>query len=248
MIKHWKNRLFARLCSGAMASFRKRRLEFSPEDIEALHVSFSQYGEDLLIADHLLHRKGASRGIYIDAGCFDPFRLSNTRLLSLLGWKGINIDLAQDVVKKFQLYRPEDYNVCAALSNQEKMETTFVGKPGLASYRLAKADEAKEGETIKTTTLTKVLADSPFHSQSVDLLDVDCEMHDLEVLSGFPFALVRPMIICVEAHSRDEFNNMADFLGQKDYIKLGTRGPSHIFRDSHSIPKDTPSYSLLTEL
>lgn len=236
MSKHWKNRLLARLCSGAMAAFRRTPLRFTPDDLRNLRVSFSQFGEDLLIADHLINRKNSPRGIYIDAGCFDPFRYSNTRLLALMGWTGINVDAAADVVEKFRIFRPADHNVCAALSNR-KAEMALLGVEGSATRRLAPPDQHSLAHLVETTTLAEVLASSPFADQPVDLLDIDCEMHDLEVLQGFPFNKVRPLLLCIEAHDQRCLEVLQDILIQQNYETIETRGPTHLYRDAHSLEK-----------
>lgn len=243
----WKEKILARLCSGAMSAFRKTPLRFAPSDLRNLKISFSQFGEDLLIADHLTNRRDHSRGIYIDAGCFDPFKFSNTRLLSFLGWRGINIDAAEDVIEKFKIHRPEDYNVCAALSDKE-IEMVLLGDEGAASRRLVSSEGNLPGALVKTTTLARVLAGSPFADRPVDLLDIDCEMHDLEVFKGFPFDKVRPLIICIEAHREAELAELHGELDQREYAKLGTRGPTHIYRDIHSFPTNQPAFVKLTEL
>lgn len=247
MTNSWKERILARVCSGAMAAFRKTPIRFTPDDLRNLRLSFSQFGEDLVIADHLLNRRESTKGIYIDAGCFDPFKFSNTRLLSFLGWRGINIDAAEDVIEKFKVHRPEDYNVCAALSDKET-EMALLGDEGAASRRLAFPDGKLPGSLVKTTTLARVLAGSPFTDRPVDLLDIDCEMHDLEVFKGFPFDKVRPLIICIEAHSEAELADLHGELDQREYAKLGTRGPTHIYRDIHSFPKNQSAFVELTEL
>lgn len=247
MTSKWKERLLARLCSGSMAAFRKTPLHFTPNDLRNLKISFSQFGEDLLIADHLLNRPNQPRGIYIDAGCYDPVKYSNTRLLSLLGWRGINVDAANDVVQKFIVHRPDDHTVCAALSDKET-DMAFLGDVGTASRRLVNPDGGGSAPLVKTTTLGHVLAGSPFANSAVDLLDIDCEMHDLEVLKGFPFTKVRPLLICIEAHSRVELIELQKEMNQREYTKLGTRGPSHIFRDNHSFPKDQAAHATFTEL
>lgn len=242
-----KDKLWARLCSGAMASFRRTPLRLTPDDLRHLKVSFSQFGEDLLIADHLTNRGNQPRGIYIDAGCFDPFRYSNTRLLSLLGWKGINIDAAPDVIKKFQIHRPHDWNICAALSDKEA-EMVLTGSEGSASRRLAKTSQSGSNIKVKTTTLSTALVNSPFHDCPVDLLDIDCEGHDFEVLKGFPFHSVRPLLICIEAHSQIEIDRLHKVLGELDYSKLATRGLTHLYRDATTINENISACVLMQEL
>ncbi len=228
MIKIWKERALARLCSGAMAAFRKNPLKLRPEDLRNVRLSFSQFGEDLVIADNLLNRK-SPQGIYIDAGCFDPFRYSNTRLLNLLGWRGINIDAADDVVAKFDVHRKADFNVCAALSNVETdMQLATEGGP--ACRRLVRPGQSNGSPILRTTTLASMIRESPFNGQPVDLLDIDCEGHDFEVLQGFPFERVKPLIICIEAHSRGERERVLPFLAAMSYSLFSELGPSQLFR------------------
>ena len=75
----------------------------------------SQFGEDEKIIQ--LFKK---KGTYLDLGCFHPIRWNNTYLMHKLGWKGINIDLNPLSIKLFNVARPNDLNICAAISNQKK--------------------------------------------------------------------------------------------------------------------------------
>jgi len=252
MLNRLKQKFIARMCSGAMASFRKTPVRLCPEDIRNLKMSFSQHGEDLLLLDHLPLRQDTPRGIYIDAGCYDPFRYSNTRLLNLHGWHGINIDAASDVIELFQKVRPGDYNVCSALSDKVE-ERTFIGKKGMASRRLLRHEdqnspEDETAEKVRTTTLAAVLESSPFRSEAVDVLDIDCELHDLAVLRGFPFHKTRPVLVCIEAHSAEESGACQEVLSGIGYLKIATRGPTLIFRDKESIPSSLPWYARMAEL
>lgn len=240
-------RTLARMASGLLSSFRKVPLRLLPEDIANTKFSFSQFGEDMLIAEHVVNQNFRPKGIYVDAGCFDPVQYSNTRLLNLLGWRGINIDVAPEVIDKFRLFRAEDHNVCAGLSDKES-DMHLAGEVGLASRKLVGPGEQVSGPAIRTTTLANVLDESPFQNSPIDLLDIDCELHDLEVLRGFPFERNRPLIACVEAHTQSELDQLQNFFAELEYIKLGTRGPSHIFRDKHTVPTDLPSYVNMTEL
>lgn len=212
-----------------------------------MKLSFSQFGEDLLIADHVINQKVRPKGIYVDAGCFDPVKYSNTRLLNLMGWQGINIDAASDVIEKFRISRSGDHNVCAGLSDKE-VDMQFAGKTGLASRKLVRPGEQMPGPVIRTSTLTDVISQSPFANSPIDLLDIDCELHDLEVLRGFPFEKTRPLIVCVEAHTQLELDQLREFFEDLEYIKIGTRGPTHVFRDRRTVPKDLPSHVKISEL
>ena len=237
----------------AMASFQKMPRRLCLEDIRDMKISFSQHGEDLLLMDHLVpYRKNSKKGIYIDAGCYDPFLFSNTRLLNLHGWTGINVDAAKDVIHKYRKHRPLDHNVCTALSDQVE-ERQFVGETGMASRRLLGKEEdnafdVKNTETVRTLTLAAVLDASPFQNDPVDVLDIDCELNDLAVLRGFPFQKTRPFIICIEAHTADEAGACRQVLDEIGYMKIATRGPTHIYRDKASVPSGLPWYARVSEL
>lgn len=233
-----------------MASFRKVRLPLGADDIHHMKVSFSQHGEDLLIADHLMNRPGKPRGIYIDAGCFDPVRFSNTRLLSLHGWHGINVDAGTDVIQKFKLCRPEDENVCAALSDRESdmVLRGAIGHPGRRLVQAEGENGSPGAESVRTTTLAAIFGASRFRDEPVDLLDIDCECHDIEVLRGFPFAVTRPLLVCVEAHTRTEADGLENELRNLDYVRIAVRGPTFIFRDRKSIPPDPSGHIRFSEL
>lgn len=231
----------------ALNSCRRQPLALAPPDLRAFRISFSQHGEDLLLLEHLMWLRRGRRGIYVDAGCYDPFEFSNTRLLHLHGWRGINVDAAADVVAKFERWRPGDHNVCAALAGTET-EMVLAGRPGAATRRLAAPGSEATGPRLKTTTLDVVLASSPFKEELVDLLDIDCESLDFAVLRSFPFDRVRPAMICIEAHSTTELDHIRFFLAGLDYLRVGTRGPSHIFRDRRTIPPDAPAHTRYAEL
>ncbi len=226
------NKILGRICSGLFARFRKMPGRLEVGDLENMKISFSQHGEDLVVLEHLQGLRAQEKGIYIDAGCFDPFVFSNTRLLNLYGWRGINIDAALDVIEKFRLSRPDDHNVCAPLSNDKKI-MFLQGKPGAASRRITASPSEEclpSFLEVSTTTLAEVLTSSPFAGAAVDFLDIDCETHDLPVLEGFPFEAVRPKIIALESHGQDEASAVDLYLSRLSYTKICNRGPTHLYR------------------
>ncbi len=232
------DRITARAVSAGLARFAKQPLALQPDDLRHARFSFSQFAEDLVVVEHLSHL-GRPRGIYVDAGCFDPFRFSNTRLLHLLGWRGVNVDASPESIRAFACARPGDYNICAALSDRrEKAE--FLTTASGASSRLAEVarpfrNPAKKTtrRTVVTETLVNILDASPFASSPVDFLDIDCEGADLKVLAGFGLERRRPAIICIEAHDgAGEERALEDYLGSLRYRQAARCGLSLIFRDA----------------
>jgi len=245
MIKPLRERLLARLCSGAMASFRKMHLRLCPDDIRNMKISFSQFGEDLVLVDHLINMRRPRKGIYIDAGCYDPFRLSNTRILNLMGWSGINVDASEEAIRAFRVHRPNDVNVCAALSDRAESNEFFSTEGGEHNRLLRCALpvlpwlENACSVPVTTQTLMSIFDRSRFSGEVVDLLSIDCEGSDLAVLRGFDLGRTRPALICIESLHEDESHKIRAYLGEHGYSFLCGRGPSLIFRDSATLPKKT---------
>lgn len=208
-----------------------------------MRISFSQFGEDLVVAEHLTNFKRERRGIYIDAGCFDPFRFSNTRLLNLLGWRGINVDASEEAISKFNVHRPHDVNVCAALSDRVEVRE-FLLSGCSAMNRLVCSDSLTDNQSdnsrkieVSTRTLMSIFDRSQFSGEGVDLLSIDCEGSDLAVLKGFDLGRTRPVLICIESLNEGESKKIRSYLEEIGYSHLCDRGLSHLFRDSATLPE-----------
>lgn len=84
-----------------------------------LAISYSQFGEDTLIAEFLSANTLVNRPkFYVDIGAYHPSRFSNTKLLRLFGWRGINVDPNPDSIKLFQEARPTDINLNMGISSK----------------------------------------------------------------------------------------------------------------------------------
>jgi hypothetical protein len=99
-----------------MLFFGGLSLRSAKAEMRAMRVSFSQFGEDLVVDSHF----GKADGLFVDVGAHHPFKLSNTKLLSSLGWRGVNIDCDPEKIARFETLRPHDHNVCAAVSDIAK--------------------------------------------------------------------------------------------------------------------------------
>jgi len=231
------SRMLCRAAGALYAYVSSRALPLTPEDLSTMKVSFSQFGEDLVVADYLLGLRRPRKGIYVDAGCFHPHKFSNTRLLSLMGWRGINVDASEKSIKAFAKARPKDHNVCAALDEVER-PNEFVHTAYGASSRLARGAHPlplnlpiSARVPVQTRTLASVIAASPMAAESVDFLDIDCEGTDLAVLRGYPLGEKRPLVVCIESHSPGESCEAGEYLLEHDYSEICRRGPSLVFHD-----------------
>ena len=190
----------------------------------------SQFGEDKKIIKFIDKEKGT----YLDIGCFHPIRYNNTYSLYKLGWSGINIDLNPLSIDLFDIARPKDINICAAISNKtsyqelyfnhelsplntlEKNHTLFLSKHfGLKNLKK---------RTVKTKKINHILRKNKV--KDIDFLNIDIEGHELKVLKSLNFNYFNVKVICVEIinyHnvSRKIKNNkreIINFLRKKKYI------------------------------
>jgi FkbM family methyltransferase len=153
-------------------------------------ISYSQGGEDLALLNIF---KGIMNGAYIDIGAHHPSRFSITRLLYDQGWTGINIDANKDLIKEFDMHRPKDINICAAVGKKSFYEIYIFNEPAISTTNLKWKDKfisetnvVKRKDIVKGITL-KELINSYFTDIQLDLLTIDIEGADLEALESGDF-------------------------------------------------------------
>ena len=205
----------------------------------------SQFGEEKEI-EKLFDRKKI--GKYVDVGCFHPSRSNNTFKLYKRGWKGINIDLNPFSIQLFNFARPNDINICAAISNKEiKKKIYFLGdldSKNTLNFNHKKWINKHFGirnqdftiKTVKTQKLENVLKKYAFNN--IDFMNIDIEGHELEVLGSLNFKKYNIEVICVEIL---DFNNFAikrkkkliSLLKKNNYNLINISRINYIFKKKH---------------
>ncbi len=164
-------------------------------------ISYSYGGIDSLVTNIF---KDNNNGFYVDIGCGHPIKNNNTYLLSKKGWKGINIDLDEENIDLFNIYRKKDENIHIAVSNDNKEVDLYfyhsksaintISKEA-ANYQKARVSLIKK---IKPKTLNELLDISKFKNIKIDFLSIDVEGSELLVLENFNFKKYSPKVIVVE--------------------------------------------------
>ena len=179
--------------------------------------NFSQGKEETFLLKYFNKKE---KGFFIDVGCHDPFRYSNTQALYRKGWSGINIDANPDTIRKFNKYRKRDTNICALISDANcPLEYCYYDDHALngvhnylrKDFLINKGYKILKTETINTTTLNKVLKKSKF--KVIDLLSIDVEGHEMEVLKSINFDIYTVELIIVEENGNE--NELRIFLKKK---------------------------------
>lgn len=169
---------------------------------------FSQFGEDVVL--RVLIGSEQKNGFYVDVGAYHPKHLSNTYFFYRKGWRGINIDANPRAIRLFNALRPKDINVNAVISNstEERLFYSWDSVYDTISKTEAEKVRGKLGpekfiRPIKTETLASVLDKFLPANQSIDILNVDAEGHDLEVLQSNNWQKYKPRFLVVEYHETD---------------------------------------------
>ena len=195
---------------------------------------YGQYAEDVLI-DRLF----ASQvdGVFVDVGCFHPFRYNNTYLLYRRGWRGVNIDLDEVKIAGFRWLRGNDINICCAITGIRGTVPYYT--PGAYSIVASLDREHVQSfhhhsvRRVAAQGLDDVLAQTPYRDREIDLLNVDAEGHDLDVLQTLDFLRYRPKVVVVESFTSGlrelEATDLYRFLTDRGYSMVQWAGLSVIF-------------------
>ena len=184
--------------------------------------SFSQFGEDLFIAEFFANQK---EGKYVDLGAFHPMRLSNTYLLFKKGWSGTNIDLNPITIDLFNLARKNDDNICCLMAGKENLLKDVYFEDWSAANSITSNKNLSERKQMKTKTFESLIY------KNFDFLNIDLEGHDYEILQTIDFKKFNPKLICIEIlENCSDKENIFDFLKQHNYSFIKNLGPSYFFR------------------
>ena len=192
--------------------------------------SYSISNVDLII-DRLFNN--INNGVYIDVGCNHPIKYNNTYILYKKGWQGINIDSDKDSIKLFNQHRKNDHNVNAIVSNNEEIKELYFYHSRSAINTLSKdlvdsrSTKPKKIIKEKSTTLNKIIENSPFNKEKINLLSIDIENHEYEALKEFNFSKYRIDVIiteCIDLSQKklEMYNQSLNFITNTSIYKLLT--------------------------
>ena len=167
--------------------------------------SYSQFAEDLVLNFYLQNEESKT---YVDVGCNDPNRFSNTRLLYERGWTGVNIDANSQFSSSYIRHRPKDAFVAALIGNGSKdlkyyfFEETALNTTDkqLVEKHLNSGWKLERTEIVPVVSLRSII-NRYFPNGQVTLLNVDCEGAELDVLESIDLENTKPKWILVEANN-----------------------------------------------
>lgn len=191
--------------------------------------TYSQCGEDKFIVNFFKKKK---EGSYLDIGAFNPIKYNNTFMLYKNGWSGTNIDLNQTSIDLFNILRPNDKNICAAVSNKVKKVKVYIENifSPLNTISLNRSKELNKVNIRKNSYYVKTKKINDIVKNKFDFLNIDIEGMDFEVLKSINLDFYKPLLICTELLNKKDLPKLKKYLKKYKYIYIKNLGPSYFFK------------------
>jgi FkbM family methyltransferase len=193
-------------------------------------TSYSQFGEDLVMAALC---RWPTEGTYLDVGCNDPVRYSNTYWLYEKGWSGIAIDANPKFENRWRRLRPRDTFVPTLVSNSPGERRFYFADDDLVSSGhdewASVQTDVVQGEVLQSQSLDEILRRQKV--DAIDLVSIDCEGMDAEVLSSLDLQRYPVGVILIESvEGSDDELVIASRLAAYGYCKMARIGMSTLWQ------------------
>lgn len=169
-------------------------------------ILYSQHGEDALI---LAAFEDTPRGRFVEVGCIDGRRFSNTLALEERGWSGVCVEAHAGYIDLIRRNRPGCIVVHAAVADRDEPEVPFYANARGALSTLDKSLETRwrrdyapwfsgfTEQRVPMKRLGTILDDAGV--REIDVLSIDIDGTDAAALRGLDLARHRPALIVIEA-------------------------------------------------
>ena len=189
---------------------------------------FGEFGEDIFI-ERLL--RNIDRGVYVDVGCYHPFKGSLTNKLYKKNWSGLNLDLSKTSIDLFKIVRPGDINLNLAVTNYDGETFYYQNSPINQQNSLMKTNQSQKKTKIKCFSLNTILEE--YKIEKFQFLNIDVEGNELNVIKGIDLIKYRPILISIENNELlpiDYFESeIYKILIENNYIFINKIGVTNFF-------------------
>jgi FkbM family methyltransferase len=187
---------------------------------------YSQHGEDYIVDKIFRNIKG---GFFVEIGCIDGRRFSNTLVLEKRGWKGICIEAHPDYIGLLKRNRPNSIVIHAAVGEADQDEVNFYANSRGSLSTLDKRKEIEfkdryeqyftgfEVKKVKKRRLDTIL--SEFDVKEIHVMSLDIEGYESQALKGLNLDKYRPNLFVIEADSNEDEKRVDQILIASGYYK-----------------------------
>lgn len=189
---------------------------------------YAQFGEDKIL-NQIFNKKA---GVCVEVGGFDGVSGSNSLFFENLGWRCLIVEPMPDFCQKIKKVRrcevaevaasdkvgEVDFYVAAGvetLSTIEKNDEHFARIKSLSNEEIKKI-------TVRTARLDDILAEREM--VKIDFMTIDVEGHEMSVLSGMAFDLIKPRIVIIEDNSNGSDKQIKNYMESVAYTRFMRTG------------------------
>lgn len=188
---------------------------------------YSQHGEDLIL-DKIF--QGKQKGFFVEVGCIDGKRFSNTLHFEKKGWSGICVEAHCDYIELLKKNRPASKVVHCAVGKEDKLEVDFFAnsRGSLSTLDNSQEETFKEkyGEfftgfrkqVVPMMSLNSIF--NKYNVNEIDVLSLDIEGFEVEAMQGINLKKFYPKVLVIESDSTDHEGNLDKIILNHNYYKL----------------------------
>jgi FkbM family methyltransferase len=170
-----------------------------------LNNYYSQYGEDALLDWAFGDQK---EGFFIEVGCIDGRRFSNTLTFEERGWKGMCVEAHSGYIESLKKNRPNSI-ICHCAAGEADEDAIFYANARGSLSTLDKTKETQfqdnygsyfsgfEEQNVKKARLSTLL--DTYQISDIDILSLDIEGYEVEALKGLDLTRHRPKVMVIES-------------------------------------------------
>lgn len=205
---------------------------------------YSQGGEDFLLYEIF---KGKKQGFFVEVGCIDGRRFSNTLLFEELGWRGMCVEAHAGYIDLLKKNRPNSIVCHSAAAEIDEDNATFYANARGSLSTLDKSQEARwkrefggyfsgfEEQRVKKRRLDSLFTEHGV--KEIDFLSLDIEGYEVEALKGIDFKMFRPVVIVVESDSPGHKKGIEEMLLPAGYLEIAMLGDNVFYSTDERLGK-----------
>lgn len=197
---------------------------------------YSQCGEDAVIIEAFADKR---TGFFVEIGCIDGWRFSNTLALERLGWDGLCVEAHPGYIDALRANRPSSRVVHAAAGDVDRKGVAFFQNARGSLSTLDASLEAEYAErfgaffsgfdetTVPMRSLTSMLDE--LGGRTPNVVSIDAEGCDHLVVRGLDLDRYRPDLVLVEADEPGQAEEIRRAFEDAGYQPPLTMQANHFF-------------------
>jgi len=206
-----------------------------------IEKSYSFNGEDVILRRYLPE----SIGSYLDVGCGNPIKGSNTYYFYKRGWSGISIDPLNHLLLRHRVFRRRDRHVQGIVGNDNSTGAFFEFEADdFSTSSVERYEELLEkGHRLRQKRVVNVIHLQELSIQALPLdpflLDIDVEGSEKDILLSIDWDLFSPRVIAVEEWESpiSTKSEIRVFLEARNYELVSRAFVTSIYVHSHYLSR-----------